>query len=237
MAKDYYLVLGISREESPHGIRKAFRDLVRRHHPDHAGPGGTPMFRDVVEAYRALSDPRRRRKYDAEIGSRIPVHSLSRPSARWDRAVFDPRELFADPPSIRPAAEDLLDRILRNFLWSEAPKSEHLEPLLCDVALSSDEARRGGVLPLRIPIRVVCPDCHGAGHVFGFACRRCDATGDAWAEIEVPLEIPPGVRSGSVLEHPLDRWGIRNLWLRARVHVSERYRAVRALEDVRTSSR
>jgi hypothetical protein len=221
MAKDYYVVLGISRDESPHGIRKAFRDLARRHHPDHAGPGGTPRFREIVEAYRVLSDPQQRREYDAEIGSRIPVYTSHRPSARSARLVFDPRELFADPPAVRPAAEDLLDRILRNFVWAGAPKGEHLEPLLCDVALSPDEARLGGVLPLRIPIRVVCPDCHGARHVFGFACQRCDATGDARSEIEIPLEIPPGVPPGTVLELPLDHWGIRNLWLRARVHVRE----------------
>ena len=115
MAKDHYFVLGISHEESPRGIRKAFRDLARRHHPDHAGPAGTPMFRDVLEAYRVLSDPQRRRQYDAEIGSRIPVRTSSRRSTRWDRPVFDSRALFAEPASIRPAAEDLLDHILRNF--------------------------------------------------------------------------------------------------------------------------
>ena len=218
--KDYYLVLGISREESPHGIRKAFRDLARRHHPDHAGPGGTPLFRDVVEAYRVLSDPQRRRQYDAEVGSRIPVHIPSRPSLRRERPVFDPCELFTDAGAIRPTAEDLFDRILRNFV-SPRDKSERLQPLLCDVALSSGEARRGGILPLRIPIRAVCSACHGAGHVFSVACRRCDATGHAPSEVTIPLEVPPGVHSGTILDLPLDRWGITNLWLRARIYVRE----------------
>jgi molecular chaperone DnaJ len=216
MAKDHYFVLGVSHEESPRGIRKAFRDLARRHPPDHAGAAGTPMFRDVLEAYRVLSDPQRRRQYDAEIGSQIPVRTSSRRSARWDRPIFDPRELFAEPASIRPLAEDLLDHILRNFSWSGARKSERTEPLLCDVGLSPDEAHRGGVLPLRIPIQVSCPECRGARHVFGFPCRRCDATGNAPSEVTVPLEVPPGVHSGTILELPLDRWGIR---LRARIHV------------------
>ena len=218
--KDYYFVLGVPHEESARGIRKAFRDLARRHHPDHAGAAGTPIFRDVLEAYRVLSDPQRRREYDAEIGSRIPVTTSSRPSVRWDPLpVFDARELFAEPASIRPGAEGLLDHILRNFFWPGVPKGEHLEPLLCDVALSPDEARHGGILPLRIPIGTVCPDCHGAGHVFGFRCRRCDATGDARSEITIPLDVPPGVRTGAIVELPLDEWGIRNLWLRARIRV------------------
>ena len=158
--KDYYLLLGISRGESPNGIRKAFRDLARRHHPDHAGPGGTPIFREVVEAYRVLSDPKRRREYDAEVDSRIPVHlSTADPvpeRERWDRPLFDPLDLFADLASIRPASEDLFDHILRNFLWAGTPKSERPEPLLCDIALSAEEARGGGVLPLRVPIREPC---------------------------------------------------------------------------------
>jgi molecular chaperone DnaJ len=219
--QDYYVVLGISHQESPSGIRKAFRHLARRHHPDYAGAAGAPMFRDVLEAYRVLSDPQRRREYDAGIGSRIPVAASSRPSVRRDLPVFDSRELFAEPASIRPGAASLLDHILRNFFGPGAAKNEHLEPLLCDVALSSDEARHGGTLPLRIPIGTVCPGCHGARHVFGFACRRCDASGRARSEVTVPLEVPAGVRSGTLLELPLDRWGISNLWLRARIYVRE----------------
>ena len=202
MAKDHYFVLGVPHEESARGIRKAFRDLARRHHPDHAGAAGTPMFRDVVDAYRVLSDPQRRRQYDAEIGSRIPVRTSRRPNVQWD-----------------PLPD--FDHILRNFFWPGAPKSERLEPLLCDVALSPDEAGHGGILPLRIPIGTVCPDCHGARHVFGFACQRCDARGQESSEVTVPLEVPPGVPSGTIFEVPLDHWGISNLWLRVRVFVRE----------------
>jgi DnaJ-class molecular chaperone len=219
--KDYYLLLGISRGESPSGIRKAFRDLARRHHPDHAGPTGTPMFRDVVEAYRVLSDPQRRREYDAELGTPIRIRTSGRGNVRRARepVYFDDLDLFADASRISPASEDLFAHILRNFVSPGLPKSERRESLLCDIVLSPDEARRGGVLPLRIPTAAVCPDCHGAGHVFGFACWRCDATGDTRSETTIPIEVPPGARSGMILELPLVHWGIRNLWLRVRIHV------------------
>jgi DnaJ-class molecular chaperone len=221
--KDYYLLLGISRGESPSGIRKAFRDLARRHHPDHAGPSGTPMFRDVVEAYRVLSDPQQRREYDEELGAPIRIRRSRRANLRRAReaAYFDALDLFADASRISPAPEDLFAHILRNFRSPGLPKSERLEPLLCDIVLSPDEARRGGVLPLRIPIVEACPSCHGAGHVFGFGCHRCDATGDARSETTIPVEVPFGARSGMILELPLARWGIRNLWLRARIYVRE----------------
>ncbi len=220
-AKDYYVVLGISRGESPRGIRKAFRDLVREYHPDRAGPEGTPLFRDVVEAYRVLSDPSRRRAYDASLRERDPDHlgprSGVRPVAR--EAPLGARDLFHARSQILPSANALLDRILRNFMGRVTAKGEHAEPLLCDIALDEDEARRGGVLPIRIPIIIPCAICHGRGSVADFPCRSCDADGEARSEIVVPLEVPPGVRSGTVLETPLDPWGVRNLWLRARIGV------------------
>lgn len=177
--KDYYVVLGVPRDEDDQGIRRAFRELALRHHPDRAGPGGTQAFRDAVEAYRVLSDPEQRRRHDAELGDgeavRVQVHSP------------------ADPRSG--------------------------EPLCCDVWLSRAEARTGGVLPVRIPLRVPCPSCHGDGHILGFPCRSCDARGHCRAEAMVPLEVPPDVRAGTLLELPLERWGMRNLWLRARISV------------------
>lgn len=64
MKRDYYVVLGIPRSESASGIRAAFRDLALRYHPDRAGSAGTPFFRQIIEAYKVLSDPASRASYD-----------------------------------------------------------------------------------------------------------------------------------------------------------------------------
>jgi len=222
--KDYYLVLGVPRNESERGIRSAFRDLARRHHPDRAGPAGTPAFRDVVEAYRVLSDRDARRAHDA--GLRALEHGVApgplRRRVRRPPPVAEPlasRGLFDSPAAVRPSAEALLDHILRNFEPSGMRKGELAEPLLCDVALSRSEAARGGILPVRIPIRMPCPICHGVGRRDGFACRACDARGAARSEVVVPLEIPPRVRPGTVLETTLEPWGIGNVRLHARIGV------------------
>jgi len=51
MAKDLYSALGVTRTESLHGIREAFRKLAKRYHPDHAGQQGTLKFQEILNAY------------------------------------------------------------------------------------------------------------------------------------------------------------------------------------------
>jgi curved DNA-binding protein CbpA len=61
-AKDYYLILGVSRTETAGGIRAAYRALARRLHPDHGGDRAAQAFQEINEAYEALSDPGRRHR-------------------------------------------------------------------------------------------------------------------------------------------------------------------------------
>ena len=65
--RDYYVTLGVPRTETTDGIRSAFRDLVKRYHPDRSGSEESDTFRDVVEAYRVLSDPALRERYDERL--------------------------------------------------------------------------------------------------------------------------------------------------------------------------
>src|SRR5438105_11204585 len=64
--KDYYKVLNVPRGASADDIKKAFRKLARKHHPD-VNPGdkkSEAKFKEINEAYEVLSDPDKRRKYD-----------------------------------------------------------------------------------------------------------------------------------------------------------------------------
>jgi molecular chaperone DnaJ len=220
--KDYYLVLGVPRESSQQGIRSAFRDLARRHHPDVAGPEGARAFRDAVEAYRVLSDPEARQNHDARLAETAPFRVRATPSAKVRDPYAPTREplsVFGRPESIRPSADALLDRFFRNFSGLGVPKSEGPQPLLCDVSLSREEARQGGVLPIRLPARRPCPACRGTGRLAFFICRTCGADGSVQDQILVPVRIPEGVPSGTVLDLSLANWGIANVWLQVRVRV------------------
>ena len=62
MAKDYYAVLGIDKKASPEEVKKAFRKLAQKHHPDKGGEEA--KFKEITEAYSVLSDDKKRREYD-----------------------------------------------------------------------------------------------------------------------------------------------------------------------------
>jgi curved DNA-binding protein CbpA len=64
---NYYVVLGIAEDADEETIRSAFRALARRYHPD-VGVGSSPVeFQRAREAYEALTDPERRRRYDRQL--------------------------------------------------------------------------------------------------------------------------------------------------------------------------
>jgi curved DNA-binding protein len=65
MARDYYEVLGVSRDASADDIQRAYRTLARRHHPDvNKDPSAEELFKEINEAYQVLKDPGTRRRYD-----------------------------------------------------------------------------------------------------------------------------------------------------------------------------
>jgi curved DNA-binding protein len=74
--KDYYSTLGVSKTATQEDIKKAFRKLARKHHPD-VNPGddaATEKFKEISEAYEVLSDPEKRQKYD-QFGSQWQQYS------------------------------------------------------------------------------------------------------------------------------------------------------------------
>lgn len=66
MAKDYYQILGVSRDASPEDLKRAYRKLALKYHPDKTkgDKEGERRFKEINEAYRALSDPAKRKQYD-----------------------------------------------------------------------------------------------------------------------------------------------------------------------------
>jgi DnaJ-class molecular chaperone len=81
--KDLYKLLGLSREASQEDVRKAYRKLVRKYHPDAnpEDPQAEERFKEIQQAYEMLSDPQKRQEYDKRLYT-SPRESSSRPRPR-----------------------------------------------------------------------------------------------------------------------------------------------------------
>jgi curved DNA-binding protein CbpA len=90
-AMDYYVILGIPRSADAGSIRTAFRGLVRQYHPDAGAGSSAQRFREIVEAYETLSDPDRRRHYDATLRSPIKAARIEPLIRDWPEPISSHR--------------------------------------------------------------------------------------------------------------------------------------------------
>ncbi len=168
---DFYGLLGVGRGATLSEIKRAYRRLARKYHPD-INPGdrnAERLFRRIVEAYETLSDPVRRREYDQRGGVAAPGEPAAPEFDGFDfsaggtdrGAIF--QELFAD-------------------LWvgtrrPEAPVDG--SDLHATVALSFDEALRGAQRTVTITRLDGCLACGATGRIAALEgrCARCHGQG------------------------------------------------------------
>jgi DnaJ-class molecular chaperone len=189
------------------------------------GPQGTNFFREIVEAYKVLSDPERRRAYNRGIqhgGSQeeppAPMVTPYEPEA--EPLVPEPMSLLHGFRTVYPSFEPLFHRFRRNFTGVGVPKAERVESLTLEVVLSPHEALSGGTIPIRVPVFYPCPVCHGSGQYWSFPCTACEEQGMVEEEQVVRMQVPPLIRDGTVIEIPLRGLGIHNFYLRLHLRVA-----------------
>jgi molecular chaperone DnaJ len=164
--RDYYQVLGVPRDADARALKKAFRQLARRYHPDTSTePDAGQRFREIAEAYGVLSDPAKRASYDAH-----GFAGLSGASAEDLWGGIDFADIFG--PGV-PGFGDLFERL---FGRPEAgpPRGEDLR---VDLVLPLGQLLTGGKQVVSIPRSGPCPDCGGSGARPGTTPRSCPDCG------------------------------------------------------------
>ena len=223
MADNYYAILGVERTATTEEIKKAFRKVARETHPDANpdDPEAEERFKKAAEAYEVLSDPDRRARYDR--GDTIDLSSLFAGMGGIDdllRSVFGDSGLFGGRPYRPPRGRDVLVRA--SITLAEAAVGtesvvRYEAAVDCDVCEGS--GAKEGTEPATCPdcaghgqVRVsqrsvfgtmmsvtTCPTCHGEGALITDPCPECSGSGAKNETVEVNVEVPPGVTTGTRL--------------------------------------
>lgn len=176
--RDYYEVLGVAPDAKAADIKRAYRQLAKRYHPDISGGDRTVAFREVTRAYEVLRNPERRRTYDAAL----------RESSNGARADWLRDEVNIDFPSV----SSVLDRMRSSFFGANTGAE-----LSAEIELTPEEAFWGTSVPLDVPLRRTCAACGGRGEVWEQWCAECRGDGDVPTFHPLRLHVPAGVREGA----------------------------------------
>jgi molecular chaperone DnaJ len=228
MPRDYYELLGVDRGASGLEIKKSFRKLARELHPDvnKHDPEAEEKFKQAAEAYEVLSDPQRRRTYDAFGHEGLRTGGWTPHTAGSFEDIFEAFFGRADPlfgelfgfgrtgpatgGDIGVAVEITLDEVVSGttrevsfdaVMVCERCRGNGAEPgtpiRTCPECGGSGQIRRVSQTAFGQLVRAgACPTCGGDGKLAEEPCAECEGRGRKAGTRTWEVEIPPGIESG-----------------------------------------
>jgi molecular chaperone DnaJ len=214
--RDLYEVLGVSKSASQDEIKKAYRELARKWHPDRNPDDeqAEERFKEIQGAYDTLSDEEKRKQYDA--GGRF---------GGFGGAGFPGG--FPGGGGGSGFASDLGD-IFSTFFrgrGQQGPREQRGRDLETEVRLSFDQAMHGTQIAVSVPTTGECPTCHGSGAKPGTSphtCPRCEGTGiDAQSQglFSISQPCPECGGQGEIIDDPCPTCGGQGI-----IQETKRYR-------------
>ncbi|HEY1854285.1 MAG TPA: molecular chaperone DnaJ [Solirubrobacterales bacterium] len=207
MADELYKTLGVSKDAPEDEIKKAYRKLARRYHPDR-NPGDTEAeekFKEVSAAHDVLADPAKRKEYD-EASRFGGFGGFGGSGAGGPFAAGGAEGGFGD-------LGDILGGIFNRGGGRTRTQEVRGRDLETEIQLSFDQAVNGAQISVTVPKAERCPTCHGSGAEPGTAptvCPRCEGRGiDAQSQgfFSISQPCPQCGGSGQIIEHPCQSCG------------------------------
>lgn len=205
--QDYYEVLGVPRDATDEAIKKAYRKLALKWHPDqHQGDSqesAEAKFKQISEAYEVLSDVEKRKKYDRfgeswEHGQEFEPGPGQRTMSREEfEAAFGGGGGFSD--FFQEMFGGQFQRDFQGGPRRHARYAHRGADVRAELRLAIGDVIQGGKRSFEIPTRRSCPTCGGTGFLGEHVCPTCAGVGQVQEPRTVELSIPEGVRDGMKL--------------------------------------
>ncbi len=226
--RDYYEVLGLERDASPEDIKRAYRRLAMKYHPDR-NPGDTEAetrFKECAQAYEVLSDPERRKIYDryGHEGLRgRPGHDFRSMNVEDIFSMFD--DIFSGfggggsrrrggvprgydlETEVELTLEDVLTGAEREVEFkrldvcstcSGSGAKPGSNPQTCSTCGGQGQVAQAGLGGM-FRMVTTCPHCRGRGKVIVDKCGDCRGSGRVSVERNITVKIPAGIHDGQAL--------------------------------------
>jgi molecular chaperone DnaJ len=183
LEKDYYKTLGVSKTATADEIKKSYRKLARRYHPD-ANKGeakAEERFKEISEAYNVLSDSKRRKEYD-DARSLFGGGGFRTPGS--GQGGFDLGDLFGGAGAPGGGGSGRLGDLLGGMFGGRGtqPRPRRGADVETETTLAFSDAIDGSTVSLRLTGEGPCPTCHGTGAKAGSVprvCPSCEGTGQS----------------------------------------------------------
>ncbi|HEV7586063.1 MAG TPA: molecular chaperone DnaJ [Solirubrobacteraceae bacterium] len=200
---DYYKTLGVEKKASSEEIKKAYRKLARRYHPDRNpdDKDAEARFKEISQAHDVLGDPDKRKQYDSGTG---PFATGAGPGGGFGGfGNFD-----FDASSMGDILSNLFGAQGGGRRSRGRPRAERGADVEAQVSISFDQAIAGAQIPLQVPMQTTCETCRGTGAKPGTTpsvCPRCEGRGietqgQGMFSISQPCSLCGG--AGTVIEDP-----------------------------------
>jgi curved DNA-binding protein len=215
--KDYYETLGVPRTASDNEIKKAFRKLARRYHPDVAKnkKEAEEKFKEINEAHEVLSDPTKRKRFDA-LGPNWKAGADFRPPPGWESFTGGPFERAGRSDGFTfefggtgfsSFFEQLFGSMRGEAGRGGGGQSDLTEQDFAqrgrdaegDIMVTLDEAMRGALRTVTVRRPCACASCAGSGARGRRVCPDCSGTGQVPRAVQYQVRIPAGVTDGQRL--------------------------------------
>lgn len=227
--KDYYAILGVPRDATQEEIKRAYRRLALKYHPDR-NPGNKEAeekFKEISEAYEVLSDPEKRYVYDTYGYSGLKssgykgfedISDIFKTFSDIFEEFFD--FSFEEKFHTRPRnGADLTYEVVLDFedLFRDKKVNLEIEKFeICEFCKGLGYDPEKGIKKCEVcngrgrvtytegffRISYTCSNCKGRGTIYAEKCSKCGGSGKVWKKKELEVVIPAGIEDGSILRIP-----------------------------------